>query len=101
MSPAISGPVRSVTAEAKSTQQACRLIAITDDIRDGVDGITARAQAAARGGATMIQVRLKREKFAAMSSPSMRSGGAGPKTVIVHAGKPVTTGAGTNPSTSS
>lgn len=37
----------------------------------------------------MIQVRLKREKFAAMSSPSMRSGGAGPKTVITHAGKPV------------
>jgi NosR/NirI family nitrous oxide reductase transcriptional regulator len=37
----------------------------------------------------MIQVRLKREKFAAMSSPSMRSGGAGPKTIITHAGKPV------------
>jgi NosR/NirI family transcriptional regulator, nitrous oxide reductase regulator len=37
----------------------------------------------------MIQVRLKREKFAAMSSPSMRAGGAGPKTVITHAGKPV------------
>ncbi|MGE5159034.1 MAG: 4Fe-4S binding protein [Gemmatimonas sp.] len=39
----------------------------------------------------MIQVRLKREKFAAMSSPSMQSGGAGPKTVITHAGKPVRT----------
>ena len=37
----------------------------------------------------MIQVRLKREKFEAMSSPSMREGRAGPKTVIVHAGKPV------------
>jgi NosR/NirI family nitrous oxide reductase transcriptional regulator len=37
----------------------------------------------------MIQVRLKREKFAAMSSPSMRAGGAGPKTVFTHAGKPV------------
>ena len=37
----------------------------------------------------MIQVRLKREKFAAMSSPSMRAGGAGPKTIITHAGKPV------------
>jgi NosR/NirI family nitrous oxide reductase transcriptional regulator len=49
----------------------------------------------------MIQVRLKREKFAAMSSPSMRARGAGPKTVIVHAGKPVATEAGTPPSTSS
>jgi NosR/NirI family nitrous oxide reductase transcriptional regulator len=37
----------------------------------------------------MIQVRLKREKFAAMSSPSMRTGGAGPKTIITHAGKSV------------
>jgi len=45
----------------------------------------------------MIQVRLKREKFAAMSSPSMRSGGAGPKTVITHAGKPIPVRAGTDP----
>ncbi|WP_376708178.1 4Fe-4S binding protein [Bradyrhizobium cenepequi] len=37
----------------------------------------------------MIQVRLKREKFQAMSSPSMRAGGAGPNTIITHAGKPV------------
>jgi len=49
----------------------------------------------------MIQVRLKREKFAAMSSPSMRSGGAGPKTVITHAGKPIPAGVPTNPPSSS
>jgi thiamine-phosphate pyrophosphorylase len=36
-----------------------RLIAITDDIRDGVDGLVRRAAAAVRGGATMIQLRLK------------------------------------------
>ncbi len=48
----------------------------------------------------MIQVRLKREKFAAMSSPSMRSGGAGPKTVITHAGKPIPAAASTNPPSS-
>lgn len=35
------------------------LLAITDDLRDGVTGLAARAAAAARGGATMIQVRLK------------------------------------------
>jgi thiamine-phosphate pyrophosphorylase len=35
------------------------LIAITDDVRDGVDGLIARAAAAVRGGATMIQLRLK------------------------------------------
>ena len=36
-----------------------RLIAITDDIRDGASGLVARAEAAVRGGATMVQLRLK------------------------------------------
>jgi thiamine-phosphate pyrophosphorylase len=35
------------------------LVAITDDLHDGRDGLVARAVAAARGGATMIQLRLK------------------------------------------
>lgn len=39
--------------------RALLLIAITDDLRDGVDGLVARAAAAARGGATMVQLRLK------------------------------------------
>ncbi|WP_300253913.1 NosR/NirI family protein [Bradyrhizobium sp.] len=45
----------------------------------------------------MIQVRLKREKFAAMSSPSMRGGGAGPKTIITHAGQPLPLTAAASP----
>ncbi len=36
-----------------------RLIAITDDLRDGQDGLADRAAAAVRGGATMVQIRLK------------------------------------------
>ena len=36
-----------------------RLIAITDDLRDGREGLVARATAATRGGATMVQLRLK------------------------------------------
>ena len=36
-----------------------RLVAITDDLRDGIDGLRARAAAAVRGGTTMIQLRLK------------------------------------------
>jgi thiamine-phosphate pyrophosphorylase len=36
-----------------------RLVAITDDLRDGIDGLRERAAAAVRGGATMIQLRLK------------------------------------------
>ena len=38
-----------------------RLIAITDSLRDGVEGLVARAQAAVVGGATMLQLRLKDE----------------------------------------
>lgn len=38
---------------------ALRLVAITDDLRDGRDGLVARAAAAVRGGATMVQLRLK------------------------------------------
>lgn len=36
-----------------------RLIAITDNVRDGQNGLIARAAACVRGGATMIQLRLK------------------------------------------
>lgn len=36
-----------------------RLIAITDNVRDGKPGLIARASAAADGGATCIQLRLK------------------------------------------
>ncbi len=35
------------------------LVAITDDLRDGLVGLVARGAAAARGGASMLQVRLK------------------------------------------
>lgn len=38
---------------------ALTLVAITDDLRDGVGGLAARAASAVRGGATMVQLRLK------------------------------------------
>lgn len=40
-------------------EETLRLLAITDDLRDGRDGLVARTVAAVRGGATMVQVRLK------------------------------------------
>jgi thiamine-phosphate pyrophosphorylase len=39
--------------------RALALVAITDSLRDGVAGLVSRAGAAVRGGATMIQLRLK------------------------------------------
>ncbi|MEO8624369.1 MAG: thiamine phosphate synthase, partial [bacterium] len=38
-----------------------RLIAITDSLHDGIDGIASRAHHAVLGGATMIQLRLQDE----------------------------------------
>ena len=38
-----------------------RLIAITDSLRDGIDGLASRALSAVLGGATMIQLRLNDE----------------------------------------
>ena len=38
---------------------ALTLLAITDDLRDGLDGLVTRAQLAVAGGATMVQIRLK------------------------------------------
>src|SRR5687767_13785286 len=35
------------------------LTAITDDLHDGIDGLVSRAAEIVRGGATMVEVRLK------------------------------------------
>lgn len=50
-----------MTDDARLAEQRSmlRLIAITDDINDGLDGLLGRAAAAERGGATMVQLRLK------------------------------------------
>ncbi|MGX4804771.1 4Fe-4S binding protein [Bradyrhizobium guangdongense] len=45
----------------------------------------------------MIQVRLKREKRQALSSPSMRASGKGPATIITAGGKPVSASPVTSP----
>jgi len=44
-----------------SPSDSLRLIAITDNLRDGIDGLLGRARAARLGGATMIQLRLPDE----------------------------------------
>ncbi len=43
-----------------------RLCVITDDLRDGRDGLVARTQAAERGGASMVLLRLKHADAASM-----------------------------------
>lgn len=43
----------------ETVRAALAVVAITDDLRDGIDGLVARAMAAERGGVTMVQVRIK------------------------------------------
>ncbi|MEP6731742.1 MAG: thiamine phosphate synthase [bacterium] len=50
-----------MTDGARFDPASLRLIAITDSLRDGVEGLTARAARAVNGGATMLQLRLKDE----------------------------------------
>jgi thiamine-phosphate pyrophosphorylase len=60
------------------------LIAITDDLRDGRDGLVARALAAARGGATMVQLRLKHANARTLSDIGAALVAALPVPVIIN-----------------
>ncbi|MEP6991112.1 MAG: thiamine phosphate synthase [bacterium] len=46
---------------ARWSPASLRLIAITDSLRDGIDGLVARVRLAVDGGATMVQLRLQAE----------------------------------------
>jgi thiamine-phosphate pyrophosphorylase len=70
-----------MTGESSSV---CRLIAITDDIRDGTEGLTARAQAAVRGGATMVQLRLKHTDARSLADVARALVAALPVPVVVN-----------------
>jgi thiamine-phosphate pyrophosphorylase len=63
---------------------ALRLIAITDNLRDGMDGLVLRAKAARRGGATMIQLRLPDEGAQTIATVARALIGALDIPVIVH-----------------
>ena len=65
-------------------EQALRLVAITDNLRDGLSGLVARAQAACRGGATMIQLRLPDETPQTMVEVARALVGSIDTPVIVH-----------------
>ena len=50
-----------MTVSPRIDPSALVLVAITDSLRDGIDGLVSRATAAVEGGATMVQLRLKDE----------------------------------------
>ena len=71
-----------------------RLVAITDNLRDGVDGLTRRAVASHRGGATMIQLRLPDESARTLTAAARALIAAVDLPVVVHARVDVALAAG-------
>jgi thiamine-phosphate pyrophosphorylase len=65
-------------------ESAYRLIAITDDLRDGIEGLTTRALAAVRGGATMVQLRLKHTDARSLAEVARALVAALPVPVVVN-----------------
>src|SRR5256885_5095474 len=64
--------------------ESLRLLAITDNLRDGVEGLTHRAGACCRGGATMIQLRLPDEGARTIASAARALIAALDIPVVVH-----------------
>ena len=71
-----------------------RLVAITDNLRDGIDGLTRRAIASSRGGATLIQLRLPDESARTLTAAAHALIAAVDIPVIVHTRTDVALAAG-------
>lgn len=72
-----------MAAVARLDPAALQLVAVTDSLRDGVDGLVGRAAAAVEGGATMVQLRLKDEPPRTLVEVARALRGALPRTPIV------------------
>lgn len=71
-----------------------RLVAITDNLRDGIEGLTRRAMASRRGGATMIQLRLPEEGAGTLTAAARALIAAVEIPIVVHARTDVALAAG-------
>ena len=63
---------------------AIRLVAMTDNLRDGIAGLARRAQGACRGGATMIHLRLPDEEPRMIAAAARALADSLPVPLIVH-----------------
>ena len=75
-------------------RESVRLVAITDNLRDGVDGLVARARSARRGGATMIHLRLPGESARTLAGAARALASAIDAPIIVHSRVDVALAAG-------
>ena len=83
-------------APARWDPASLRLIAITDSLHDGIEGLTSRALRAVAGGATMIQLRLPDEapRTLAVVARALRSALPGGVPLLVNARADVALAAG-------
>lgn len=65
-------------------RDAIRIVAITDSLRDGIDGLTARVREAVAGGVTMVHVRLPDEPARTLVRVTQSLVEAVPVPVVVH-----------------
>lgn len=70
--------------DAMRDPSALRLVVMTDNLRDGVAGLVLRAQAACRGGATMLHLRLPDEEPRIVTSAARALASSIPIPVVVH-----------------
>ena len=71
-----------------------RLVAITDNLRDGIEGLVDRARAARRGGATMIHLRLPEESARTLATAARALAAALDLPIVVHCRADVALAAG-------
>src|SRR5205085_182153 len=75
---------RTLTGGLAMQPEIFRLLAITDNARDGIEGLVSRARACCRGGATMIQLRLPDEDTRAVAAAARALVTAVKVPVVVH-----------------
>jgi thiamine-phosphate pyrophosphorylase len=72
-----------VSQPRRNSADALRLVAVTDSLRGGIDGLARRAAAAVEGGATMLTLRLPGESARTMAEAARALQSAAPQVPLL------------------
>ena len=76
-----------MSERARVSTSALRLVAVTDSLHDGIDGLTRRVLAAVTGGATMITLRLPGESARVLADVARSLLAAAPEVPLLVSGR--------------
>jgi thiamine-phosphate pyrophosphorylase len=76
-----------VNGPGRLREGSLRLVAVTDSLRDGIDGLTSRVQDAVAGGATMVTLRLPGEPARVLADVARALLGAVPEVPLLVSGR--------------